>query len=768
SAYTGDGSAAGIVGFDAAAQKGSASSFTFRNITIDASNSIGAVDGSWDVHVGGLVGYLSADSSVLMDNCHTAQKLGVNVSADGEYVGAGMLVGSVDKRNGTVLDTSLITAQDSSVYFIDATPTDQLLSGYGFGITPVRAGELDGVVTGTGTPYFYDKFVGQDREAVTNTTLTLGELFSSDVSAFAVNSDDVQIFVESISGNASVAYEQNTDDWSATTLSVTGLGSLKVTICDYYFCKTESAVLSVVEPTPTEKFTLKFPNTDTYLYRVGNGNAVTLGTLFGTVDGAAIDSQGVTVEITKKNASMNVAGTLTANSTDWTKSTIQFAGTGVVTLTVTDNDYCIPRELTVEIVDGNNATSAKSAMYAGNVVLLSDVKISAGSAVYYRGCTVYGNGFTYDVVGGVNKASATTNYHGIIDLESVIFDNVVVVGEVYQKYGAYKDNDDYTAAIVATNSTITNCHISNCSAPIRSKGNNTIVDTTLYGGTIANMIIEDGTNTLRNVTTVNYNDGHGAIGFGILISAEATDNVKLVLDGSFVQYNYVCQADGSVITDSSAKMLYNAMFDSNYSTFHVNVDGATYVNPGVLSMKASFDVSDIDDKTGNGYVGAPVSFSTGLSTETGYLYSIPASKVTLPFNDYNGIADTHNASVQGALAATPVFSLGSQAQDGDDRYLKGDISGVEARYILGETAFSLDLTALMTVYKYTGINCPVDVTLYDAQGNAVARNTTVTLNNAGEYEIVFTATDSLVYDQYGALTGSDRQITYIVPLSVII
>lgn len=764
SSYTGDGSAAGIVGFDMAAQSGRASAFTFRNITIDASNSIGALDGSWDVHIGGLVGYLSADSSVSMTGCHTAQKLTANMSADGEYVGAGMFIGSVDRHDGALLDTSLITAEDCSVYFVDESTTEQLFAGYGFGMTPVKLGELGGIAEGSGSPYLYGKFTAEDRDVVVNTTLTLGELFNVDSSEFSVKGENIQVYIDGIGAT----YNKNDQDWSESTLSFSDLGSVKITICDYYFCKTTSVVVNIVEPTPVEKFALKFPNTDTYLYRVGNSGNVTLGTLFQAIEGVEINSASVVVTIDKVNDAMTVGGTYTPNTSDWTKGTILFSGTGVVRVTITDNDYCIAQTLNLEVVNAKNMTTASSATDGTDVVLLSDVKVAANSAVYYTNCTVYGNGFTYDVVGGANTQAANgTNYHGIINVTNAKVDNLVIIGEVYDKYGAYIDQEDYTAAVCATSSTIRNCYIANCSAPIRAKGSNTIEDTTLYGGTMANLILEDGTNVLRNVKTVNYNDGHGAIGFGVLVSAEATENVKLVLDGSFVQYNFVCQADGANITDTYAKSMFDTMFADTYSTYHFGTD-TVYVNPGILAMTPLFDASDITDNTGNGYVGMLVSYNTGLSTVDGYLYSIPASSGKSIDNGYDADNDLHRASVQGDYLPTPSFSLGSQAVSGEDRYLRGDINGVEARYTVGEQTFTLDITTLMTVYKYNGINYTVDAQIKDADGNVVASNAAYELKTAGNYTLVFTVSDNMFYAADGTLSTKSVSRTYDVPLSLVV
>lgn len=546
------------------------------------------------------------------------------------------------------------------------------------------------------------------------------------------------------------------------TVTVNGKSAITLTV--------DNSGYNVPYVPAVEKFDIVFKNTDRYMYRVGNSNNVVLSYLFAEKAADTVVDSGVTVSV--ETIEGQVSGVHTNNATDWTQGYLKFTGTGVVKLTVTDQNNCLATELYLEVVDGKNITTAAGSLDGTDVVLLSDVKVASGETATYWNCTVYGNGFTFDVRGGMNQYNSKQG-HGIIITKGVTLDNLVVIGDVYDTYGAYTNQEDYTAAIDATNTIIQNCYIANCSAPVKSKGNNTIIDSTLYGGTVANLIIEDGVNTLTNVTTVNYNDAErDVIGFGVLVSTEATDNVKLVLNGTFKQHNFVCATDADSIADANAKTLFNTMFESTYSAYHIAGD-PVYVNPGILSMKESFDISDITDNTGNGYIGTSVSYKVLNQTYNGYLYSLPGSGNTVD-NGYSAEADVHKATVQGDYLpkfGADEFSLGDQeiSYDGesDNRYLHGDYTAVEAMYTSGEEPLTLDLTKLVSIDKYEGVVYSASARCLDADGNALAaENGVVTLEESGSYILEFSIVDNIFYNAKGEKLDKSVTRIYQVPLTL--
>ncbi len=584
---------------------------------------------------------------------------------------------------------------------------------------------------------------------------TLGEIFQANENV-TINSSAVVVTA------TGCEYVQNTEDWTQSTLTFTGAGEFTVTITDNNLCNLATATVTVTEPAITDKFAPVFKNTDDYLYRVGNANTVTLGNLFSAANNVTVGTVSIAIETIAGNAT----GTYTPNANNWTAGTIKFTGTGVVEVTIDDNAYSNELVLNLEVVDAKNITSATGSS-GTDIVLLKDVTISADGCVHYTNCTVYGNGFTYDVRGGMNMY-ASAQGHGIIVINGTTLDNLVITGDVYDTYGAYSNQEDYTSAVDATNSTIQNCYIANCSAPIRANGV-TLTDTTLYGGTIANTIISGGTNTFTNVITANYNDGErDVLGFGILIADSAAETTKLILNGTLKQYNFICESDVSLVADSTAQKLFNAMFDSAYSAYHFGTD-PVYVNPGILSMASSFDSSDITDNTGNGYEGTTVTYDLGISTANGYLYSIPQEGNSVD-NNYDVEADMHYAAVQGDYLPTFTFALGGQtiSYEGstDERYLYGDADQVYALYKEDADPITLDLTALATVYKYGGTNYIVTASCKNSSGNILGTDTTVTLSEVGDYTLIFTVIDDIFYDISGERLNKSVIRTYEVPLNL--
>ena len=96
---------------------------TFKNITVDQTNKISALWGSYDVSCGGILGqyYPNSGCGIRFENCHVAAIMDVNndVCANYQYYWyrySGMLIGTVraNKTEGgyTVADTTGITAED--------------------------------------------------------------------------------------------------------------------------------------------------------------------------------------------------------------------------------------------------------------------------------------------------------------------------------------------------------------------------------------------------------------------------------------------------------------------------------------------------------------------------------------------------------------------------------------------------------------------------------------------------------------------------------
>ena len=887
----GNGGIVGCVGWYA---KDAGLTTTFKNITVDNSNKISALWGSYDVACGGIVGQYyptsgqtsankPANGGISFENCHVAAQMDVynDVCANYQYYAyryTGMLIGSV-RENETINGHSYpkmdgITAKDCTVHFgtwndyyycelvdnttasythdyqmsrlteikaIDGTTItyldgttgtvpasgranyvivdyekghgtenatcyhfkdgkvwshedggkeivngvevlkedkqhiylefNNLVTGYGWGVTTKVVGELKGVtILDREVADSVDKFkpvVDNNKEFESGFIVTIGDIFAAIEGADVdIKPDNVQVTVSPFGATSTAggAYEANTTDWTQGTLTFSGVGQAVISITDYYFCKTATVTVNIVG---AEKFDTKFDKD--FLYRVGNADksTVALGTIFKHSGKGTIHSD--SVEVTFTTVAGNANGTFTANTTDWTKGTIQFTGTGVVKVTIKD---ATSKEfvLHLEVVDAKNITSVASSTDGTDVVLLDNVKISSNGTVHYQNCIVYGNGFTFDVRGGMNQYNSKQG-HGIIIINNATLDHLKIVGDVYKEYGMYTTNltgavqNDYTAAIDATNSIIQNCYIANCATPIRSNGN-TIIDTTLYGGTVANLLISGGTNVLTNVTTVNYNDGRGVIGMGIVITDGANpDSTKLILNGYLKQYNYVYESDISEITVDDAKTVFNSMFENQFANYHI-VGNSKAVNTGIISIHEDINLVDdvLIDNANTGYAinnNVTVTFSAyGLEKTVG----AAVASVTSSGKVDNNYVD--NGNEQGDYLPKFEFALGDQLQakdnEDDTRYLIGDKNGLTAMSPKGEAALTLDLTKLAAVSKYDGTSYLVGAKCIGPDGTE--QTGVVTLDTKGTYKLVFTVQDDLFYDKEGNKINKSVTRTYEVLL----
>ena len=625
-------------------------------------------------------------------------------------------------------------------------------------------------------------------------TYTLGELFAASGLGQAIQNLSVNVYVSPVEvenvGNISGIYVRE-NDWTQSTITLSGSGYATITINDYYYCTPTVIYVSVGETAvPVEKFETKF--TGDFLYRVGNQNTVNLGSLFKAVDGAEIGNVSVTVEALNGTAA---SGTYTSNAT-WTSGTIQFSGTGVVKVTITDNDYCIPTELILEVVDAVNATAAtNTADVSNNVVLLND--ISSGFTVSGR-YTVYGNGFTLNYTGngqylnnGLRQGVVTVSENGTLD-NLRIKATIYPVAYMYYGYTAYADyvqggpssvegdktryHYQLSAVVAKGNATIANCYIYGGRNNIFvDTGDVTVTDTILESGTVANMQIQSSseyTVTLNNVTTIQkqvnatiVDTTKVMLGAGILVGPDTDSNPTIVLNGEFKQYNWVTSDDANAVSDTKiTKAIIQGALDA--TAYNHTVNGKTASNMGIIYMNTV--AAKVTNNTGLPYVLAEIEMVAYNNPIEGQVYSVQNATEAQIYSD---IENADRNTVNGDYLPTLDFDLGDQeiSYDGseDTRYLYGDANGVTALYQDGKDPLTLDLTKLATIYKYTGCNYTVTVVCKDASGNALTdTNGVVTLTAQGSYTLEFTVEDNIFYDQNGDKIEKSVRRTYTVPLTL--
>ena len=723
---------------------------TFTNITVDNSNKISALWGSYDVACGGIVGQYyptSGQDSTLknagihMENCHVSAIMDVYNDVCGNYQYytyryAGMMIGSIrenttNKDGKTIPDMTGITATGCTVNY------------------------------GDWNDYYYCEFESNGHPSYSGpddykfSRVPHSELIFDDANGNGLVDADERASVTGCKHNHTDA-ENNRAIYLPFHQLFTGYGwgVNSIGLEKYSGIVTNLDITEGDQQESVVKFESKF--TGDFLYRVGNGNAVTLGSLFGAKDGETVVDSGVWVTVQAVNENGNVGGTFTANTTDWTKGTLQFSGTGVVKVTIQDYNFCTPTEITLEVIDATNITSATGTTQGGDLVLLCDVNTS--DYVNYWNCTLYGNGFTYSLNGAPTEYNSKQG-HGILITKNATLDNLVIVGDVYNSYGAYTNQDYYNAAVdVVGDTTIQNCYISGCAAPVSTRANATIVNSTLFGGTVANLIIKSGTVTVEDVTTANYDDGRSLVGMGIVIHSDATESAKLVLNGTLTQYNFI--SESKVPSDTYAQNLHTTMFGSSCSNYHFGTSPNRYVNAGIISLTALFNAEDITDNANTGYQGTAVT----VSSVNGYVYTQPNTSGSVN-NGYDKEKDLHVSTMQGTVAPTYSFDYTVKnyvaKQDGSNDYCYEENGKVNISMDEGDT-FNWD-TSILTVTKAgQTLSYTVSMNGTDYTEKSIAFNT------VGDYEVTYTYTDDYNYgiDENGNITTYSKTYTKTVSITV--
>ncbi len=568
---------------------------------------------------------------------------------------------------------------------------------------------------------------------VTGKTISVGEIFAA-LSETQINSKYFEVSAEAL-GDSTVntTFVPDTSDWSKGTLTFSGTGIVKLTAQDYDFCVPVDAYVDVVEP--VERYYTKLPNTDDYLYRVGNKNTVSLSSLFAAKEEVLPSASNMEVTITGDAHTGTAKGVFTPNASDWTKGTIQFSGVGVAEVTIKD-DNSKEYSLLVEVVDGTNATTY-SEMSSGNIVMLNDIIMTANQRLYLTNRVLYGNGFTFDVTQGTVAAAGYSTSNGLVILTNGTIDNAKIVGPVYTSYGATSD-DDYNNATVLTlgNSTIVNSYISNAASAVRMIGDSlTIVDSTLKGGNFANLDIRDGSVTLEDVTTINQSDsndvdvaGNMVVGLGIVVYFEQVlDTTTIDIVGSLTQYNELSKTtDRSYIRHSVGKTLFDSLFKNNNLVYTVGEN--EYLNTGIISMISTVTNDNITDVSGYGH-----NETISYNGETGYMHA-PTSSL--------GAAPTYETKEQGVIAPEYTFDFATK-----NCVEKTEGSNLACYYSYGTVIITFDEgdsfewdTDILSVSKF-GEDLSYTVTMngIDYTGKKI------TFTETGDYTVTYTYTDSKNY-----------------------
>lgn len=632
----------GIVGVGGNSSDGTDVALNFTNITVDNTNTITALWGSWDVACGGIMGMFRGKGKVNFDNCHVAAKIDVYNDVCGNYQYywyryAGMMIGTnynmTEEDGYTVPDMTSITATKCTVSFDEWNDyyycelVDNSIASYTHDhqfsrLTQVAAVDVTnktytpvgGTAVAIPTEGKYNYVVldgeGYETENATCYHFVNGALWTHDMAGledFDVNGDGELNDRKEDHAHIYLPFNQlfTGYGWGVKHIPISGDEGSNLKDQGY-----ENLDIQILNRDSEEKFKSKF--TGDFLYRVGNKNSIAIGSLFEAIS-ESISVSGVWVAIEKLDEDMNVSGTFTQSTTgNWEDGTIKFEGTGVVTITIQDYNYCTPTKLTVEVVDAMNATTATNAT-ANNVVLLNDI---SGTFTVSNNCTVYGNDFTVTLPSNTYQSKYSSGYVGYITMSGGNLDNVRVEGPVYPQMNIFRDQardtSDETKAnyfynsilINSGNCTISNSYISGSRSAICIRGGNNVVieDSTIYGGAVANIHIASASMvTLRDLTTIqidatdSYGQNKTVHGMGVYVEAGST---QLNIEGTLNQYNWINETQWNAMVGTYKNQFPKFFTDTEYEAYQHNYNGTTYVNLALIfACDWDVDVFNTDNHT---------------------------------------------------------------------------------------------------------------------------------------------------------------------------
>ena len=659
---------------------------------------------------------------------------------------------------------------------------NNLVTGYGWGVTTKVVGQMDGVtILDREVGNSVEKFESSVKELANNKEYKLGDIFTFVDKGVELVPGALAVAVTNVNENnpvsATIVYDR--DNWENGTITFTGNGEIKITIQDYYFCTPTTITVNVTEREDEEKFDVVMNNGD-FLHRVGNSGTVALDKLFKAKDGVTVGTVSVTID------------TVYGASGTYSNNAIQFSGTGVVKVTITDDDYCIPTELYLEVVDATNVTGL-SGTISGNVVLLNNCGLS--SLTVSGRNTVYGNGFTATYTGngqylnnGLKQGIVTVSENGTLDnlrIKASIYPfafmyyGTTVMGDYVQMPTNPKEVEgektryyyQLSAVVAKGNATIQNCYIYGGRTNVFvDTGDVTIKDSVLECAPVANVQIQSTsgyTVTFENVTTIQYqvnatvgDASKVMLGTGVLVGPDTETNPTIVLNNDFKQYNWVTAEDQEAVSDPIAQKIINGALKE--TAYNHTINGKPSSNLGIIYMNEAR--ASVENNTNLPYKLGTVS----ISGENGQVYSVQNASANQIYSD---CANADRSTVNGDYLPTFVFNLGEQeiSYEGaeDTRYLYGDANGVTALYQDGDSALTLDLTKLATIYKYTGIGYDVTAVCKDSSGNALTNsNGVVDLEEQGKYTLVFTVEDNIFYEKNGQAKTKSVTRSFEVPLSL--
>ena len=374
---TGNGGIVGIGGSESESTDPENTGLRFNNITIDNTNKITALWGSWDVACGGLVGMFRGPNSVWMNNCHVAAQIDVFNDVCGNYQYywyryAGMLVGTnknmfTDKDGYTVPETSKYHAENCTVHFGDWNDyyycelVSNSLASYTHDHQFSRLTQIQNVSEiqdANGNWSTSGNFILMNGKTPTEICYHImkdasGNLYEHKHDVADATNPNV---TETVNGET-VLKENNQRIFLPFNQLFTGYGwgvkhipIHKDTDLTETYPNLDITILDREIANSVDKFSAKVDDG----YTVSTATEIKIGTLFeaATAD-VDIVKENVQVFVSPINDSNMILGVYAADAENWENGTLKFHGNGEAKVTITDYTYCNPCSVVVKVV-GNS------------------------------------------------------------------------------------------------------------------------------------------------------------------------------------------------------------------------------------------------------------------------------------------------------------------------------------------------------------------------------------------------------------------------------
>lgn len=804
----------GIVGIGGNSDDTDAKSLNFKNITVDNTNKISALWGSWDVACGGLMGMFRGNSLVNFTNCHVAAQVDVYNDVCGNYQYywyrySGMMIGSLRGKNVlkdgcTVPNMDDITATGCSVSFdawndyyycelvdnsiasythdhqfsrlVEVKEVDVTNKTY----IPVGSTETQNIPTSGRYNYVVvtDKITPSTEEAIcyhfVNGVQHKHESKGTEIV------DGKEYLVED-KQHIYLPFNQvfQGDGWGVKHIPISGEEGSNLKDQGY-----PALDIQILNRNSVEKFDSKF--TGDFLYRVGNLNTISIGSLFKAKESADINDSGVWVTVEKLSEEMNIKAKYEKSTTEnWEDGTLKFEGTGVAKITIQDYNYCKPTSILVEVVDAVNATGAINAT-TNNVVLLKDCDFS--SLEVSDGYTLFGNGFTMTC--GSDSVAIDRTY-SFLELKGGTLDNVKIVAPnfshaiMYEKNKTENGNPSNTdstgrtryynirsAVKVTADSKITNSYISGGRAAIYAvSGTLAVENSTIYGGAVANIQAEASSNlVLEDVTLIqkpikaNVNDtSKKMMGFSVVMMCDTTGTgAPVTLKGYLHQYAWANNDYKTYVPSDAQDVVTDALSKTEYVHSITYADGVTrdsiclgfaYMPDGITATKAE-NMNDQRSQSEKNIF--PYEKTTVQAIASIYTYKNTNGTDVSVKNE-----PIYSATTQGAVIPEIRYE-----DVNDNRVFTTTYDATKAQW---KSTLKVDVDAGAYDFNFdkllvqkNGKNLSYTVTTEN--GTAVDNNATITLNSAVSNVYVLTITDNQIYDKDGNTSGVAVEHSYIFEL----